>query len=264
MKNVSLLPDCAVHTHTHTHTHPHTQACYSYQISLSRFTALSLVLSSSLIHTAALQVFRGYKQRDETYRETDGHKNWRLLTESEHFHRPWVTWSVIESVLTRHYLTICYLVCLCSQVNPFHCVLDSSSPDKAWNFLMQIFKKKTRIKKQRLSTHFLDSTFTLIDLVLIFFSVLLFLLLSLLRRPGQSSFPSHKCPRLRGERHLRGAELGRARTQRQGAAHLLRGAGQSLLPHTCTHTPRRRTDVHITITPGTWLSTVIHLTLTET
>lgn len=80
--------------------------------------------------------------------------------------------------------------------------------------------------------------FILIDLVLTFaFVILRLLLLSLLSRSNQSSFSSHKCPRLRGERHLRGAELDRAWTQRQGAAHLLRGAGQS-----------RHINIHITTT----------------
>lgn len=44
-------------------------------------------------------------------------------------------------------------------------------------------------------------------------------------RSGPHSPRPHRRPRLRAERHVRGAELDRARTPREGAAHLLRGAG---------------------------------------
>lgn len=106
--------------------------------------------------------------------------------------------------------------------------------NKAWNFLMHSNGKV--MSQPAVFLHFLSdwpcSDFFFFVVIIL---LLLLHLLSVLLRSDQSSPPSHKCPCLRGEWHLCGAELDRAWTQRQGAAHLLRGAGQSLHAHTGKH-----------------------------
>lgn len=132
------------------------------------------------------------------------------------------------------YLTTCYLLYLGIRKG------GETGVARCWAHIQQQ-SILTERESNAASQPTLFGIFILIDLVLTFiFVILRLLLLSLLSRSNQSSFSSHKCPRLRGERHLRGAELDRAWTQRQGAAHLLRGAGQS-----------RHINIHITTTQKT-------------
>lgn len=112
MKNVSLRTDCT--------TRRHTGCC------ISHFTALSLVWSSSLIHNAALQLFRGYQQRDETYRETDRHKNWRLSSSLSHTECHW------KCADSSHIGILLYKEQRWDWGRISPSVWDS--PDKAWNF----------------------------------------------------------------------------------------------------------------------------------
>lgn len=110
--NASLL---SLQTALHTHSHTNTKACWLYQISISHFTAVSLLWSSCLIHTAALLNSSGDTNWETRLAQTgrERHKNSRLLTKSEDFHCPWLTlecyWKCADSSL----LTGCYLLNLC-------------------------------------------------------------------------------------------------------------------------------------------------------
>lgn len=161
-------------------------------------------------------VLQGIQTVSSICRETDRHNIWTLPVSRG----PWTLIASVPDQVIWH----CYWLRM-------EVKLEQRGHYQLLCGLIQIHE--TKHEKLWPSLHLLDSAFSLTNLVTIsFISLFFFLLLAWLCRSGQNSFPSHKCPCLRGARQLCGAELGWAWTKRQGAAHLLRGTGQSLLPHT--------------------------------